>query len=78
MAQLDHVARKIIECFQDAGLDASYIESKRIELKECKNKYESLVFASMLDQANTERLAKKLDCSARELTNVIRFIKYHI
>lgn len=78
MKQLDHVAQKIIECFKEAGLDAAYIESKKIELAESDNKFESFLFATSLDDKNTARLAQKLGCSADELDTALSFIKNYL
>ena len=37
MSELSYVAKKVIECFKDAGLDANYIDDKIYEFSDLSN-----------------------------------------
>lgn len=73
-SKLSFVGLKVIECFQDAGLDQNYIDDKIDEFSELKN-YASLHKAlRILDDKNMERLASKLEVSVDDLNSTLRVL----
>lgn len=64
---LNYVGLKVIECFQDAGLDQVYIEDKIEEFSTLSN-YAALHKAlRILDDKNMIRLAEKLGVTVADL-----------
>ena len=71
MSELSYVAKKVIECFKDAGLDANYIDDKIYEFSDLSN-YAALHKALwMLDDKNMHRLAKKLEVHIEDLESTL-------
>ncbi|PJG65688.1 hypothetical protein [Acinetobacter seifertii] len=70
-ANLSYVASKVIECFQDAGLDLNYIDDKICEFSDLSN-YAALHKAlRTLDDKNMVRLAAKLEVSFNDLETTL-------
>ncbi len=68
---LSYAALKMIECFEDAGLDQVYINDKVEEFTGLNN-YAALHKAlRILDDNNMERFARKLDVSVVDLNNTL-------
>ena len=71
MSELSYVAKKVIECFKDAGLDANYIDDKIYEFSDLSN-YDALHKAlRILDDKNMHRLAKKLEVHIEDLESTL-------
>lgn len=71
---MNYIAEKIIECFEECGLDNSYIESKKSDLVKHESKYESLAWCYRIDAYNKMRLAEKLgvkECDLRVAIDVM-------
>ncbi len=71
MSELSYVAKKVIECFKDADLDANYIDDKIYEFSDLSN-YAALHKAlRILDDKNMHRLAKKLEVHIEDLESTL-------
>lgn len=68
---LSYVGSKVIECFKDAGLDATYIDDKIEEFSTLSN-YAALHRAlRILDDKNMQRLADKLGVTFANLETTL-------
>jgi hypothetical protein len=68
------LARQVIECFEEEGLDRGYIEEKAekyAKLSRCEMLHELY----SLDAGNRERLAAKIGCSDAELDACLSVLK---
>ena len=71
MSELSYVAKKVIECFKDADLDANYIDDKIYEFSDLSN-YAALHKAlRIFDDKNMHRLAKKLEVHIEDLESTL-------
>lgn len=75
---MDHIAKKIMKVYESMGHDAAYLESKRIELSECENKYESFCHARNLDASHLAALAAELECDPEFLKSTLNFLSWYV
>lgn len=71
---LNHIAKLVLEAFKRSGLDACYIGSAEIELRQHKDKYETLVWCIKLDGQNMGHLADLLGVNFADLRTTIRML----
>jgi len=74
---LNYIAKLITEVYEEAGLDAPYVEGKKLEMSTHENKYESLACAINLDAGNKKRLAAKMGISSLHLDVTVRVLNHH-
>ncbi|ASC56529.1 hypothetical protein [Vibrio vulnificus] len=74
---LNHVAKMIVEVYEEAGLDQPYINGKKHDMSSHENKFETLASAINLDAGNRKRLAEKLGISSLHLDVTVRVLNHH-
>ena len=74
---LNHIAKMIVEVYEEAGLDKPYINGKKHEMSSHENKYETLACAVNLDAGNRKRLAAKLGISSLHLDVTVKVLNHH-
>lgn len=74
---LNHIAKMIVEVYEEAGLDKPYINGKKHDMASHENKYETLASAINLDAGNRKRLATKLGITSLHLDVTVKVLNHH-